>query len=136
MGIDPSKLRAVQRDRITRLDPTTKKMQLHGLLRIIMPYDPEGNRHIDTDIQLLPQLPMQTFLQRFARLPLPSRKLPQPAEMHPCLAARDEIPPFPHDQTRRNLDELHLNHSTIGKSNHCTIGSVHHRLSDQCCNGP
>ncbi len=107
MRIDPSKFCTILRDRLAGLDPAAEEMQFHNFLGILMSYDLEGSGKIDTNVQLFPQLPMQTFLQRFARLSLAAGKLPKAPEMHPRLATRNEVAPLESNQSCRHLDNLH-----------------------------
>src|SRR5207302_438420 len=97
---------AAQGTRMSVLDRASEEMQLDCLLRIRMADDLKRRRCGDLDAQFLSQFPAQTFLQRFARLSFPSRKLPESAQMDIVLTSREQIAPFVQDQRCGDLDWL------------------------------
>src|SRR5512144_2260279 len=99
MRIDPPYLGTVERRREALFDPAMEEMQLHRLFGIVMPDDPKGNGGIDTNVQFFEQFPLQTFFQCLSRFPLPSRKLPKPAQMHARFSFGDQITAFVADQS-------------------------------------
>src|SRR5207237_3754155 len=80
---------AAQGTTMSVLDRASEEMQLDCLLRVRVADDLERRRCGDLDAQLLSQFPAQTFLQRFARLSLSSRKLPESAQMDIGLTLRE-----------------------------------------------
>src|SRR5881397_785695 len=88
------------------LDRAAEEMQLDCLLRIRVADDLKRHRLGDLDAHLLSQFPAQTFFQRFARLSLSSRKLPESAQMDIDLAPREQIATLVHDQRCGDLHWL------------------------------
>src|SRR5690349_13352319 len=89
--IDPSDFGAIERRCPPFSDGATKKMQLDGFFRILVPDDLKGNRNLDTDAQLFVEFPLQAFFQTFSLFAFPAWKFPQTGEMHACAAFGDEI---------------------------------------------
>src|SRR2546425_6511577 len=91
-------------------DRASEEMQLDCLLRIRVADDLKRHRLSNLDAQLLSQFPAQTFLQRFARLSLSSRKLPESAQMDIGLTHREQIAPIMQDQRGSDFDWLRNGH--------------------------
>ena len=82
-------------------------MQFHSFLRILMPNDLKGYRHVDTNTQFLAQLPPEAFLQCFTRLALPARKLPETRQMHARFPPGDQIAALVTNKTGSDFNDLH-----------------------------
>src|SRR4029077_2204276 len=97
-------------------DPATEEMQLHSFLRILVPNDLKRYRHVDTNTQLLEQLPPETFFQCFTWLALPAWKLPETCQMHTRIPSGNQIAALTINKTGSDFNDLHAAPSLLATS--------------------